>query len=56
MFKVFYQQLRGTLTTPFDRYLTTEYFTDIGVKLAPRHLTYYCMLLSLKQAYFLNLT
>ena len=47
MIKVLYQQLRGNLTTAFERHLTTEYFMDIGVKLAPRHLTYYCMLLFL---------
>ena len=40
MFKVLYQQLRGNLTTAFERHLTTEYF-DIGVELAPRRLTYY---------------
>ena len=40
MFKVLYQQLRGNLTTAFERHLITEYF-DIGVELAPRHLTYY---------------
>ena len=37
MFKVLYQQLRSTLTTAFERHLTTEYFMDIGVKPAPRH-------------------
>ena len=47
MFKVLYQQLRGNLTTEFERHLTTEYFMDIGVELPPRHLTYYCMLLFL---------
>ena len=47
MFQVLFQQLRGNLTTAFERHLTTEYFMDIGVKLAPRHLTYYCMLLFL---------
>ena len=47
MFKVLYQQSRVNLTTAFERHLTTEYFMDIGVKLAPRHLTYYCMLLFL---------
>ena len=46
-FKVLYQQSRVNLTTAFERHLTTEYFMDIGVKLAPRHLTYYCMLLFL---------
>ena len=45
MFKVLYQQLRGNLTTAFERHLTTEYFMNIGVELAPRHLTYYCMFL-----------
>ena len=43
IFKVLYQQLRDNLTTAFERHHTTEYFMDIGVKLAPRHLTYYCM-------------
>ena len=38
-------KLRGTLTTAFERHLTTEYFTDVGVKPVPRHLTYYCKLL-----------
>ena len=47
MFKVLYQQLRSTLTTAFERHLTTEDFMDIGVNLAPRHLTYYGMLLFL---------
>ena len=45
MFQVLYQQLQGNLTTAFERHLTTEYFMDIGVELAPRHLTYYSMLL-----------
>ena len=36
-----------TLTTAFERHLTIEDFTDMGVKPAPRHLTYYCMLLFL---------
>ena len=45
MFKVLYQQSRVNLTTAFERHLTTEYFMDIRVKLAPRHLTYYCILL-----------
>ena len=31
----------------FERHLTIEDFTDMGVKPAPRHLTYYCMLLIL---------
>ena len=48
MFKVLSQQLRGTLTTAFERHLTTEDFPDmdlhIGVEPAPTHLTYYCML------------
>ena len=47
MFKDLYQQLRGTLTTAFERHLTTEDFTDMDVKPAPRRLTYYCMLLFL---------
>ena len=47
MFKVLYQQLRGILTTAFERELTTEDFTDIDVRPAPRHLTYFCMLLFL---------
>ena len=47
MFKVLYQQSRINLTTAFERHLTTEYFMDISVKLAPTHLTYYCMLLFL---------
>ena len=29
MFKVLSQQLRGTLTTAFERYLTIEDFTDM---------------------------
>ena len=36
-FKILYQQLRSTLTTAFERHLTTEDFMDIGVKPAPRH-------------------
>ena len=47
MFKVLYQQLRGILTMPFERQLTTEDFTDIDVRPAPRHLTYFCTLLFL---------
>ena len=47
MFQVLYQQLRGNLTTAFEKHLITEYFMEIGVKLAPKHLTYYCMLLFL---------
>ena len=47
MFKVLYQQSRVNLTTAFERHLTTEYFMNIGVELAPRHLSYYCMLLFL---------
>ena len=50
MFKLLYPQLRDTLTAAFERHLTTEYFTDIGVKLARSDLLYYCMLLSVKQA------
>ena len=47
MFKVLYQQLRGNFATAFVRHLITEYFMDIGVKLTPRYLTCYCMLLFL---------
>ena len=47
MFKFLYQQSRVNLATAFERHLTAEYFMDIGVKLAPRHLTYYSMLLFL---------
>ena len=43
----FYQQSRTNLTAAFERHLTTKYFMDIGVKLAPRYLTYYWMLLFL---------
>ena len=43
--KVLFQQLRGTLTPAFESHLKTEDFTDTGVKPAPRHLIYYCMLL-----------
>ena len=43
MYSVLYQQLRGTLKTAFERHLTTEDFTNIVVKPAPRHLTCYCM-------------
>ena len=57
MFKVLYQQLQNTLTTTFERHLTTEDFMNIGVKPAPRHLTYYCMLffLSNKPSFKFNL-
>ena len=57
MFKVLYQQLRSTLTTTFERHLTTEDFMDIGAKPALRHLTYYCMLffLSNKPSFKFNL-
>ena len=47
MFKVLYQQSRVNLTTAFERHLATEYCMDIGIKLEPRHLTYYCVLLFL---------
>ena len=47
LFGVLSQQLRDTLTTAFERHLTIENFTDMGAKPAPRHLTYYCMLLIL---------
>ena len=48
MFKVHYQQLRGNLTTAFERHLTIEDFTDImGVKPESRYLTHYCFLLFL---------
>ena len=57
MFKVLYQQLRVNLTAAFERHLTTEYFMDIGVKLASNHLTYYCVHLFLSnKPSFLNLT
>ena len=39
--------MRGTLTTAFERHFTIEDFTVMDVKHAPRHLTYYCMLLFL---------
>ena len=44
MFKVLYKLLHGPLIKAFEKHLTTEDFTDIGVKPAPRQLTYYCML------------
>ena len=47
MFKVVFPLLRRTLTTAFERHLTTVDFTDIGVKPAPRLLTYYCVFLFL---------
>ena len=48
MFKVLSRQSRGTLTKAFERLkITIEDFTDMAVKRAPRHLTYYCMLLFL---------
>ena len=47
MFGALSQQLQDTLTMAFERHLTIEDFTDMGVKPAPRHLTYYCMLLIL---------
>ena len=43
MCNVLYQQLRGTLITVFERHLTTEDFTNIVVKPAPRYLTCNCM-------------
>ena len=49
IFKVFYQQLRSTLATAFERHLRTEDFMDIGVRPAPRYWTYYCVLLFLSQ-------
>ena len=61
MLKVLSEQLQGTMTTAFERHFTIEDFMDMDqhVKPAPRHMTYdllYCMLLSLKQAFFSNLT
>ena len=47
MFKLLYPQLRDTLTAAFERHLTTEYFTNIGVKAAPRFLTHCCVFLFL---------
>ena len=52
MFIVLSEQLQGTLTSAFERHLTTEDFTDmnrmnIGVELVLIHLTYYCLLLFL---------
>ena len=47
MFKFLYKQSRVNLTTAFERHFTTEYFMDIRVKLAPRHLAYYCIFLFL---------
>ena len=41
---------RHPLTIAFERHLATEGFTDIGIKSAPRHLTYYCMLLFLSSS------
>ena len=35
MLKVPYQQSQVNLTTAFERHLTTEYFMDIGVEVAP---------------------
>ena len=52
--KVLSQQLRGKLTTAFERRLTVKDFTDMdqhrcracsSKRIAPRHLTYYWMLL-----------
>ena len=34
-FRVLSQQLRGTLTTAFERHLTIEDFTNMDVKPAP---------------------
>ena len=46
-FNVLYQHLRSTLTMAFETHRKNEDFTGMGVKPAPRHLTYYCMLLIL---------
>ena len=45
MFKVLYQQLRGTLTTAFERHLTIKDFTNIGCQACTKTfnlLSYYC--------------
>ena len=47
MFRVLYQQLRGTLTAALEGHLTIEDFMDMDVKSAPRDLPHYCMLLFL---------
>ena len=43
----FVQSSLSIITSQLERHLTTKYFMDIGVKLAPRYLTYYWMLLFL---------
>ena len=52
IFKVFSQQLQGTLTTAFERHLPTE---DLDMdqhrcRACNIALTYYCMLVSLRKA------
>ena len=60
MSKVLSQQLRGTLTTAFERHLTIENFTDMDpCKCQPCTKSFDLLLyasLSLKQVLFLNLT
>ena len=59
MFKVLSQHLRGIFTTAFERHLIIEYFTDIDQRMCQTCTKTFNLLyasLSLKQAYFLNLT
>ena len=60
MLKVLSQQLQGTLTTTFERHFTNEDFMEMDRhKFQACTKTYdllYCILISLKQAYFSNLT
>ena len=60
MFKVLYQQLRGTLTTAFERHLTIKDFTNIGCQACTKTfnlLSYYCFSFSQASLVFkFNLT
>ena len=58
-FKVLSQQLRGTLTTTFERHLIIEDFTDMDqnrCRACTNTFDLFYASLSLKQTYFLNLT
>ena len=60
MFKVLSQQLQGTLTAAFERHFTIEDFIVMNQHKCQACTKTFdllcCMLLSIKHAYFLNLT
>ena len=59
MFKVLSQQLRGILTTAFERHVIIEDFTDMDQRMCQTYTKTFKLLyasLSLRQFYFLNST